>query len=90
MYLVEGQSSGGGSGGSFTPTQANIYDAVKDIFIPGANTSLSENDSANTIAVNSVGSFIAQGDVTAMDSLTQTQYDAITTKSATTLYLIEG
>ena len=129
MYLVEGETT-------FTPSQANIYSAVKAIFIPGANTTLTESDGPRTIAVNATDPFtpskatlyaavkdilvhssspaaaaddtnreiditnvdtvartsanakIPQGDVTAMDSLSQAEYDLITTKSATTLYII--
>ena len=84
LYLVEGDTSGG----SFTPTQANLYDAVKDIFVPGTNTTLTETDGTMTIAVNATAD-IPQGDVTLLDVLTATQYEAAT-KNATTLYLVEG
>ena len=41
------------SGGTtFTPTQQNLYSSVKDIFVSGTNTTLTEDDMANTIAVN--------------------------------------
>lgn len=36
------------------------------------------------------GGGIPAGDVTVIDALTQAQYDALTTKSPTTLYLITG
>ena len=42
----------GDPGTTFTPSQANLYGSVKDIIVPGTNTTLTENDSANTIAVN--------------------------------------
>ena len=45
-----------GGGGSFIPTKDNLYSAVKDILVPGINTSLTETDSTKTIAVNSSGS----------------------------------
>ena len=139
MYLVEGDAD-------FTPTQENLYVVAKEIFVPGTNTTLTEDDVTNTIAVNAMSGgsaftpskanlysavkdilvhsaspaataddanneidvtnvdgtklnqtqvdarvnaiAVPQGDVVAMDSLTQTEYDAITTKSATTLYII--
>ena len=51
-YVRWDQFNQGGGGGSFTPSQANLYDAVKAILVPGTNTTLTENDTANTIAVN--------------------------------------
>ena len=46
---------GGGAGGDFTPTQDNLYPIVKRIMVEGTNTTLTEDDNNNTIAVNSTG-----------------------------------
>ena len=52
-----GQTGGGGTGGgsTFVPTQSNIYPVVRDILIPGDNTTLDEDDTDGTIAVNAEG-----------------------------------
>ncbi len=50
-----GGGSGGGSGGTFTPTQQNLYNAVKAIFHPASNAGVSADDSNRELDVGGSG-----------------------------------
>ena len=78
-----GAGSGTG-GGNFTPSAANLYTAILALLREGSDIDITGNGS-DRISI----ALALSGQVRAFWNGTQTQYDAITAKSSTTLYLID-